>query len=99
MLAEIWALIIALGLTFAWIPILLRFFRSWRGRANPISLAICFLVGLAQYVPAYVAIAFPPSWSTASILGMDGITCLAFHGAILWASRRFADTRNSNGAG
>lgn len=86
------AIIIAL----AWLPVLTRFFRSWRARGNPISLAICVLIGFAIYVPCYLAIVFSPSWPIATVNAIDGITCATFYVAIRSASRKFPDTRKAD---
>lgn len=86
------AIIIAL----AWLPILARFFQSWRARGNPISLAICILIGLAAYVPCYLAIVIPPSWPIATVTAIDGITCATFYAAIRSASYKFPDTRKAD---
>jgi hypothetical protein len=93
------ALSFALGVALAWVPILIKFFRSWRARSNPISLAICLLIGLAGYVPVYVAVMFASAsiWSIATVIGTDGIICFGFHGAVMWSAKRFPDTRYTNG--
>lgn len=89
-----WTLAAALVVALAWIPVLLRFFRSWRERANPISLAICVLVAEAIYLPVYAAIVLPPSWPLVTIAFVGGIACGSFYIAFWWAKRRFQDGRN-----
>lgn len=83
----------ALVVALAWLPVLLRFVRSWRARGNPISLAICVLVLMALYVPPYLANTLPQSWPVATVVAIDVITCATFYATIYYASRKFPDTR------
>jgi len=85
--------IVALVVALAWLPVLLRFFRSWQARGNPISLAICVLVLMALYVPPYLASTLPRSWPVATVVAIDVITCMTFYVTIYYASRKFPDTR------
>lgn len=84
-------------LLFAWTPIFLHFTRTWRRRANPISLAIVTLVMFAAYV------ATVPAWLRAGlardvvlwvVLGLDTAVCLHFYLAFVWAKRKFKSDRN-----
>jgi hypothetical protein len=81
-------------IALAWIPVFLRFLRSWRTRGNPISLAICALIMLALYIPVYLATAFPDSWPRLTVITLDGISCVTFYVTFRYASRKFPDTRN-----
>jgi hypothetical protein len=83
---------IAVGL--AWIPVFLRFLRSWRARGNPISLAICALIMWALYAPVHLVRTFPGSWPVATVIALDGISCVTFYVMIRYAGRKFPDTRN-----
>lgn len=83
----------ALVVALAWIPVLLRFFRSWRARGNPISLAICVLVFYALYAPVYLTGSLPSSWPIAAVVATDLITCVTFYATIHYASKKFPDTR------
>lgn len=82
-------------MALAWIPVLLRFFRSWRERNNPISMAICVLILFALYLPVYISYAFTLSWQTATIVALDIITCITFYVSFFFAARRFPDTRKN----
>ncbi len=73
---------------------LLRFFRSWRARGNPISLAICVLIARALYVPVYLTTTLQPSWPVATVVALDFIACATFYVTIHYASRKFPDTRS-----
>lgn len=91
------ALLMAIALALAWIPALLKFFRAWRLRTNPISLAICLLIAFVGYLPVFVtATAMLSSpWDVATVLGVDAVICASFMGAILWANRKFSGERGS----
>lgn len=88
-----WAVTVAIAM--AWIPLLLKFFRSWRDRANPISLAICFLIILASYSPLWVSLGPEKPWSWAGLLVIDSLVCGSFYVALLMARRRFPDSRHN----
>jgi hypothetical protein len=87
----------ASAVALAWIPVLVRFVRSWRARSNPVSLAICALVGFAIYVPVYIASVPLPAWTLATVIAINVIACLTFYIAFWYARRTFSDTRK-NGA-
>jgi hypothetical protein len=87
----------ASAVALAWIPVFLRFVRSWRARSNPISLAICVLIASVIYTPVYVASAFPVGWPTATVIAINTITCATFYITFRYANRKFPDTRR-NGA-
>lgn len=77
-------------LALAWLPILIKFFRNWRGRANPISLAICFIIAFAIYI------CIVPFFETQDPLVMalvvqivNAVTCLFFHISFGWAKKRW----------
>lgn len=85
--------IVALVVALAWLPVLLRFVRSWRARGNPISLAICVLILMAIYVPSYLTSTLPPSWPVATVVAIDSIVCATFYATFHYASRKFPDSR------
>jgi hypothetical protein len=88
-------LVVAAVVAVAWIPLLIRFFRSWRDRENPISLAICFLIIMASYTPLWVAVGPENPWSWAGLLVIDSLVCGSFYAALLMARRRFKDDRRN----
>jgi hypothetical protein len=90
--------IATLVVALAWIPVLLRFFRSWRARGNPISLAICVMITRAIYVPVYLTTTLPLSWPIATMVAIDVITCATFYTTIHYASKKFPDTRSGTAA-
>ena len=90
-------------LAVAWIPVLIRFFRNWRARANPISLAICFLVTFSIYlcfVPLMGAGSDPMTMALV-VEVVNAATCLFFYVSFGWARRRWSpgDPSGHEGAG
>lgn len=84
-------LLMFLAVSLLWIPVLLFFFRNWRERKNPISLAICSVLFFVIYSDALV-------W--AGLLGQTKIplyimqatevaTIAFFYLAIRWAEKKF----------
>ncbi len=88
-------IIAAAAIAAAWLPVLVRFLRSWRSRGNPISLAICILIAVSMYVPCYLAATLAISWPLATVITVDALTCATFYVAIAAASRKFPDTRRT----
>lgn len=82
-------------LALAWLPVFVRFFRSWRARGNPISIAICTLILVTLYVPVYLAGCIPSSWPLATVIALSVIACATFYGTFYYANRRFPDTRKN----
>ncbi len=88
---------LSVALAAAWVPILLKFIRSWRARRNPVSLAICGAILLSIYsnILAIAVFAFDGNATTAAIAThvFNGMVCVNFYFAFLWASRKFSDDR------
>ena len=79
--------------SLAWVPVLLRFVRSFRERKNPISLAICLVIVLAMHTPLWVLFEPQAPWSWAGVIATSGIVCAAFHASFTLARRRFPNGR------
>mgnify|MGYP001591707496 CR=1 FL=1 len=87
----------ALVVALAWIPIMLKFFRAWRQRSNPVSLAICGLIVFVVYsnvvmIATYLtqgnmAAAFASAW------GFNTLSCINFYFAFRWADKHFNTAR------
>ena len=76
-----------------WIPLLLRFYRAWRDRASPISLAICMLILATIYAPIWVLI--EPS-RTRLWIGLTAVDTMAgafFYVTLFWNQKRFSPHR------
>jgi hypothetical protein len=80
-----------------WLPILLRFYKSWLGRHNPISLAICATIMLLVW--AMVAGAWVVTGSLSACIialvsaGMSTAVAAYAHLAFYWSARKFPDKR------
>jgi hypothetical protein len=89
--------VVAIALSVLWAPHLVGFYRSWRDRRNPISLAIMFMILLILYTNAFAVLHL--RWRvSASAAGWVYGACSAavaiyFHLAKAWASKRFQDSR------
>lgn len=78
-------------LALGWLPILFQFFRNWRQRNNPISLAICFAIAFTVYlclVP-FLGNVSDPVVTGLAIQGANAVTCAFFHISFGWAKRRW----------
>lgn len=80
-------LIVSAATGVAWLPVLLRFTRSWVSRGHPVSLAVAALILCATYIPTYLVITLPASWPVAAVVTLDAMTCGLFHSAI-WCARK-----------
>jgi len=84
----------------AWVPVLWRFFSTWRKRHNPVSLAICLTILLLIYT-SIISIEhlegdIDAKWLWLGFLAFDVLVCLNFYISFWWSSRRFPDRRGSN---
>jgi hypothetical protein len=86
----------AVAVALGWIPVFVRFFRSWRARGNPISIAICVLILFALYLPIYLPATSSMSWPFATVIALDAIVCMTFYVTFYYANRKFPDTRKLN---
>lgn len=83
--------VVALG----WVPVFRHFWKAWRARSNPISLAICGLVGFMVYIncAVYILIHNDPLW-TAAVVGAVNIAVLAnFYLCMSWAHKLFPEIK------
>ncbi len=81
-------------LAIAWLPVLFQFFRNWRSRNNPISLAICFVVAFAVYLCFQPFIGLfgqeaDPKVTALAIQAANTAACVFFHISFGWARRKF----------
>lgn len=92
------ALSIAAGfVAVLWLPILGKFFRAWRDRRNPVSLAIGLIIALMVYLSVLVVLvaSFKSSFVWAVIVGLlfDFGICVNFYIAFRIAEKRFGAQR------
>lgn len=88
---------IAGGAVLLWTPILLRFYRNWVGRHNPISLAICAAIILLMWL------AIAGAWAvTGSVRGevvtfvstsVSLVVAVYTHLTFYWAKKKFDEDR------
>jgi hypothetical protein len=79
--------LVALG----WLPVFHHFWRSWRKRRNPISLAICGLIGFMVYinVAIYIFLDNDPLWTASVVGGVNIVVLLNFYACFRWAEKLF----------
>lgn len=79
-------------LALAWLPILLQFAKNWKGRNNPISLAICFIVAFEIYlcVTPFFGVPKDPIWAAMAVQVANAATCTFFHISFSWARRKWS---------
>jgi len=91
-------LVSSILLAVAWIPILIKFIRAWRSRNNPVSLAICGIIGLSMYTTTVSIAVYAFDGNTAaSTLGIyvfNAIACANFYFAFRRAEKRFPPRHN-----
>lgn len=91
-------MILSVVLALAWLPLMLRFYRGWRNRRNPVSLAIC--AGLCLFV--YTNILFllvlldGASWRFLACAThvFEGVVLVNFYIAFRWSAIKFPDARH-----
>lgn len=91
---EVLRLAASAAIALAWVPLLVRFYRAWRGRGNPISLAIALVVVMAAYAPTWLAGGPGAPWSWSGLAVVDSLCCAFFYAALIWARQRFPDARD-----
>jgi len=80
-----------------WIPILLRFYRNWVKRSNPISLSICAIILLLMWISVAGAWDLTGQISRAAIPYVTTTGSLAIamyaHLTFYWARKKFDSSR------
>jgi hypothetical protein len=91
-------MILSVVVALAWLPLLLRFFRGWRNRRNPVSLAICAALCLFTYTNVLFLLVLLDStswrffaWATHVF---EVIVLVNFYVAFKWSSIKFPDARH-----
>lgn len=80
-----------------WTPILLRFYRSWLGRHNPISLAICAIILLLLWLTVS-GVWLATNSIRGDVVALAGVVMSSLvagfaHLTFYWSSRKFKTTR------
>jgi len=92
---EIALVVVSAVLAAAWVPVGVHFWRSWKHRGSPLSLAICGLVGFPVFTNASTAI-FLNGDEVQTVLAMVGtnfLLLLNFMICFKWQKQRFPDAR------
>lgn len=84
-------------LALAWIPVGLFFWKSWRTRRSPLSLAICALVGYPVFtnLSTFVFLSEPVASSVAGMIVANFVLLLNFF-LCFRLQKRFPDQRRSD---
>lgn len=90
--------VIAAILAIAWSPLVVKFYRSWHNRKNPVSLAICWMIIVVIYSHLLytLALSFEASFRWVSIiaLGFSLTACVNFYVSFYWSKKKFKDERH-----
>ena len=80
-----------------WLPILLKFYKAWLGRHNPVSLAICALILLLVWSSVAGAWLVTGSLDADVVIlvstGMSALVAAFSHVAFYWSDKRFVGQR------
>lgn len=85
------------ALAAAWVPVGIYFWRSWRRRGAPLSLAICGLVGFQVYLNCgtWLFLKNDPRW-VGSVIAIGNVLILSnFYLCFRWQKKRFPDARTN----
>lgn len=80
-----------------WLPILLKFYRAWLGRHNPVSLAICALILLLVWSSVAGTWVVTGGVDAGVVVlvstGMSAAVATFSHVAFYWSDKRFSGQR------
>ncbi len=89
--------VVAALLAIAWLPVGAHFWRSWRARGSPVSLAICGVVGFQIYLSSstWLFMKNDPRWVATVMLLGNLLTLANFYLCFRWQRKRFPDARKN----
>lgn len=93
---EIAIVVLSAILAAAWVPIAVHFWKSWKRRGSPLSLAICALIGFPIFTNVSSAV-FLTGNEVQTVLAMVGtnmLLLLNFAICFRWQKERFPDARS-----
>lgn len=89
--------IFSCGIALLWLPIAIRFFKAWRLRRNPLSLAITWMMLVASYLHTMVAMDETSAVLRSGIgVGLSAAACINFYLAFRWSAYKFRGQRRSD---
>jgi len=93
-------IVLACVLALAWLPLAVRFYRGWKFRKNPVSLAIFAGCLLFTYTNTLLVLALTgqTTWQffTTALLVFDSVVVLNFYVSFYWSDKKFEGARSSD---
>ena len=88
--------VLSIVLAIAWVPVAAYFWRAWRFRGSPLSLAICALVGYPIFTNANAIIFLfqEQEVSVRLLVGANFILLINFAICFKWQKERFPEERS-----
>jgi hypothetical protein len=87
-------------LALAWLPLAIRFYRGWKSRKNPVSLAIFAACLLFSYTNILFALALTDqaTWQFFAIAthAFDAVVVLNFFVSFYWSDKKFEGARRGD---
>jgi RsiW-degrading membrane proteinase PrsW (M82 family) len=81
-----------------WMPLLIRFYRSWRARENPVSLGICAAITLIMWMLISLIWLVMDDVNAPTIVTSNALMSMFVAGyvyiAFAWSKRKFPDARS-----
>ena len=93
---EIALIVVSALLGAAWVPVGVHFWKSWKRRGSPLSLAICALIGFPVFTNVSTTI-FLTGGRTSTVLAMVGTNFMLLMNFMIcfkWQKERFPDARS-----
>lgn len=83
-----------------WLPILLKFYKAWLGRHNPVSLAICAVILLLVWSSIAGTWLVTESLDADTVIfastGLSALVAIFTNVAFYWSDKKFSGQRKSS---
>jgi hypothetical protein len=95
-MSETMLVVVAGILAVAWVPVGIYFFKSWKNRRSPLSLAICGLIGFPIYTNLSTALFMDSSskWVCLVLVVANLVLWSNFMFCFYWQKKSFPDVRS-----